>query len=483
MTTLALASLLLPPGPVSLAWFLGAVAVTALTVVAGVGGLWQRLPLGMYMGQLVAVAAVTVLNFAAGQSSGLVTLLLVPVVYTALYGRRRDLLLVIPAVIAALLILGLDARLTPVVMVRRVFVYGGLAALIGLSAHMLRARLETAVASATEQARQAGVLADAARALSASLEPALVIDTATHLTALLTALPGAGPRRGQYFTVDGNVVTIAADSDDTGASVVGETFPLSSHPWLPEVVAGDKAMTCRLDADRCGPGLREIVTVLGITHAAWVPVRCDGQLHGIVCASTRGVEITDQLLDRLRALGALTELALSNAVAHTRAREQATIDPLTELTNRRGFELALDSVSQRSKFVIVAIDVDGLKAVNDRFGHAAGDRMIAGVGAALRSVVRRGDTLARIGGDEFAVIMSDAGDAAVDRLSQRMHAAMRLVSTANGEARISIGAAHGAAGDDPHAVAHLADQALYESKRKGGGVTSVRRDVPTEALA
>jgi diguanylate cyclase (GGDEF)-like protein len=108
------------------------------------------------------------------------------------------------------------------------------------------------------------------------------------------------------------------------------------------------------------------------------------------------------LLVRLQSLRA-------QAVAVVQANEMATTDPLTGVLNRRGLENVLPTFAASAKRLLLTIsvyfiDVDGLKAANDTYGHAFGDEILQGVATAIRSTVRAGDLVARWGGDEFVVV-------------------------------------------------------------------------------
>lgn len=100
-------------------------------------------------------------------------------------------------------------------------------------------------------------------------------------------------------------------------------------------------------------------------------------------------------------------------------------DPLTGLMNRRGLDVALARPRRRtsSARTLVAIDLDGFKQVNDREGHAAGDRLLREFGDALREGLRSGDTIARIGGDEFVLVLDDTDRVAAEPILERLHAA------------------------------------------------------------
>jgi diguanylate cyclase (GGDEF)-like protein/PAS domain S-box-containing protein len=149
-----------------------------------------------------------------------------------------------------------------------------------------------------------------------------------------------------------------------------------------------------------------------------------------------------------------------------RLAETAATDPLTRLKNRREFERMLAAASGEP-YAILAIDVDNLKPINDEFGHEAGDTVLQAVGSALSSLTRGGDVVARIGGDEFAIVLSRVPDRDVAQLAERIRLAMHGISLPQGRARVTIGWAAGPAGADPHAVWRTADLHLYQAKRRG----------------
>ena len=155
----------------------------------------------------------------------------------------------------------------------------------------------------------------------------------------------------------------------------------------------------------------------------------------------------------------------------------ATTDPLTGLANRRGFADAVVARRGRRPFALLAIDVDGLKELNDAYGHEAGDQLIQAVGEACAGVARAGDVVGRLGGDEFAVFLSDATATDARVAVERMHEAVGLRTVFGQPARVSIGMAAGGPGSDFDEVLAEADQAMYVNKRQskeGLGVTDLR---------
>ncbi|MFL5896909.1 MAG: putative bifunctional diguanylate cyclase/phosphodiesterase [Solirubrobacterales bacterium] len=152
-------------------------------------------------------------------------------------------------------------------------------------------------------------------------------------------------------------------------------------------------------------------------------------------------------------------------------------DTLTGLLNRRRFRAELDQyVSFTARYggrgAVMAIDIDGLKEVNDKLGHQAGDRLIRRVSAILRERVRATDLVARLSGDEFAVLMPQTDTAGALQLGEDLRAQVAEGFASSGEispASISVGitmfGGHGGAGSE--AVLLAADQAMYRAKEEG----------------
>jgi diguanylate cyclase (GGDEF)-like protein len=162
-------------------------------------------------------------------------------------------------------------------------------------------------------------------------------------------------------------------------------------------------------------------------------------------------------------------------------RASALTDPLTGAANRRSllaridYEIARHARNRRS-FALLMLDLDGFKALNDRFGHPAGDDLLREVAGALARVVRDQDTVARVGGDEFCVLAPETEEAGAARLVNRVETAVARV-TAGAD---SLGASVGAAvfpgdGKSPEVLLDAADQHLLVSKRQSRAAGPRRR--------
>jgi diguanylate cyclase (GGDEF)-like protein len=154
-------------------------------------------------------------------------------------------------------------------------------------------------------------------------------------------------------------------------------------------------------------------------------------------------------------------------------QQEIFVDPLTGLTNRRGFfelsptYLQLIGCSGRQKRILFFIDLDGLKSINDRYGHPTGDEALCAVAQALRATFRTSDLLVRLGGDEFAVLATlDAQD--IDRVKAALAARLeeaKDVLAAPERLSVSVGTAEYLPGEPLDVLLSRADQAMYRQKR------------------
>ncbi len=165
---------------------------------------------------------------------------------------------------------------------------------------------------------------------------------------------------------------------------------------------------------------------------------------------------------------------------HLHALEAAALgDKLTGLANRRAFDLALEQLRAGPHSVLV-IDLDGLKAVNDREGHERGDALIATFAANLRAVLRREDQVFRLGGDEYAVLSAHANSAGLavrEGLEGRVREAVRLTREAGFE-RVDASAGSASYPTDvsaPSELLRVADERMYAQKRERKELRAAQR--------
>lgn len=184
------------------------------------------------------------------------------------------------------------------------------------------------------------------------------------------------------------------------------------------------------------------------------------------------------LMGNYRDFTSLVEGQLRTAALGRENHRLANIDSLTHLPNRRNFfarlsEECVSAPPKQSRLAVGMLDLDGFKAVNDLYGHTTGDNLLVEVGHRLEAACPSGAFLARLGGDEYAIIVTDARDAELIVLGEQICAAIRAPYLLDGVS-VLISASIGFASYPDHAssadlVFEYADYALYEAKRNKAG--------------
>ena len=191
----------------------------------------------------------------------------------------------------------------------------------------------------------------------------------------------------------------------------------------------------------------------------------------------------DELRARVRAGGRIVELERRLRQANERLGMLASTDELTRLMNRRAILSRLDEEIERADreqtpLSIIMMDLDGFKQVNDEHGHAAGDELLRQACRRLSALVRPFDTIGRLGGDEFLLLLPLAARRDALAIGERLRAAIAHEPfTVGAIAPVQVTASFGAAVVDPHSRADAAlaraDAALYEAKDAGRNLVCV----------
>jgi diguanylate cyclase (GGDEF)-like protein len=269
----------------------------------------------------------------------------------------------------------------------------------------------------------------------------------------------------------------------TALAVTGDELALTRAGV---VVAGPAALRgARLDQDgrlRSGSDTfrAQSVELPGFDPPVRVVAASDGSVAGDDVGALRN-RLTIAALVSLLAIG-LYAAALARPLLRSLNRvasvaEQAMLDPLTGAANRRGFERALAVELERSTrrghpCALVIVDLDDFKAVNDRHGHGVGDDVLVMLAERLRDSVRSADTVARLGGEEFALLLPETGLAGALAVAERARSSfaasgMKLKGGETLTVTASFGAADFPASPDRATLMRDADQALYAAKRLG----------------
>ncbi len=171
--------------------------------------------------------------------------------------------------------------------------------------------------------------------------------------------------------------------------------------------------------------------------------------------------------------------ALRGALA--REKEAARVDPLTGVPNRRAFfELAESEIHRasryRGRFTVAFLDLDNFKAVNDRKGHAAGDRVLQRIATAVRGGLRVNDVVARLGGDEFVVLLPETGASEADPVLEKLrHRIGEAQSEEDGFVTVSTGCVtFEAPPGSVDEMLKLVDEVMYSAKLSGGNTIARR---------
>lgn len=236
----------------------------------------------------------------------------------------------------------------------------------------------------------------------------------------------------------------------------------------------------RLPVCNVNPGLDfsffQLDFVQEYSAMAALPLIADEKLLGAVSIYSCALEnYEDEHLRLLETVSRIASDAISKSIYHAETETRALTDPMTLLPNARSLQLHFEKEVARAdrngtSFQVLMLDLDGFKAVNDTFGHKAGDKLLRELAKVMKAQLRDYDFLARYAGDEFVAIIPETEDISVEELTTRLEKAVNEFVLPIGDGRfaqvgISIGAAsfpHG--GDTLDQVIVSADKAMYNVK-------------------
>ncbi|MBI2775695.1 MAG: GGDEF domain-containing protein [Chloroflexi bacterium] len=217
-------------------------------------------------------------------------------------------------------------------------------------------------------------------------------------------------------------------------------------------------------------------SVYALSHTLAAPLRTEDGVIGAIVLSRRDREAWPQPARRLLE-GAAVEAAaaMARAYSYREVAAHASTDPLTGLPNRRYFDEFCGLLARRRRsgdaVAVLMVDIDKFKVLNDTYGHPVGDEVLRSVAAAIVSAVREEDVPARVGGEEFAVLLRNPGPEVAAEVGERVRQAVRaldLRSFGVPGVSVSVGVANAVGADEPiPTIVERADQALLRAKRSG----------------
>ncbi|MFZ1153426.1 MAG: sensor domain-containing diguanylate cyclase [Solirubrobacteraceae bacterium] len=406
---------------------------------------------------LIFLTAVAFLRSSAGgANSGVAVVALLPVFWTALYGDRRQLCMVTVGVavffLAPLLIVG--GRAYPPSQYRAGVLFLAMSSIIGFTTQWLVAKVRFQANEAEHRERALEQVAAVMRGLSNSPHArAEVCEAARSIGNAAFAIlyePTGAPGTLRSTAITGLDVDQFEITPET-SSAAGQAF-----------VSRCSSLWCQ--GDDLGALNREMWETVGRPGSIlFEPVFRGGEPVGVLVVGwPEAIRAGGTRASMIALLAHEVAAAIERADLMSQLTDMASTDALTGLPNRRAWETSLNhALLDRDPFVLAMLDFDLFKSFNDTMGHPAGDRLLKETAAAWREELRAGDFLARIGGEEFALLLPKCSSQDALLVVERLRLRVPYEQTC------SAGIIVGEPGESPEALMVRVDEALYRAKAAG----------------
>jgi diguanylate cyclase (GGDEF)-like protein len=419
---------------------------------------------GLVPAALLLLAAAAILrNSVGGINSGTSVLSMIPVFYTALYCRSSRQLGVVVAGVGLfnlLPILIVGPPVYPHSLYRVAVLSVTVSAIVGFATHQLVAGIRGQASEARKRERMLDELGDVVHHLFDSPHPRIDVCRAaksiTGATVVLLYEPSPAGEGLRCTAVTQREAAALHKHADAGSAVL-EAFD-TRQPIL---------LTSDVEAR---VGNRESWIATGSPSSVlYQPLTRHGLVQGVLVVGWA---------DEIEAGG--TDTTIASLLAHEAAAviaradmldnlaDEAQTDALTGLPNRRAWDARVKRLhGDGSRLIVAMIDFDRFKQFNDTYGHPAGDRLLKATAAAWRDQLRSGDLLARLGGEEFGLLLCDCDAETATEVTERLRGSV------SDDWTCSAGIAVGHPGEGAEDVIARADLALYEAKAAGRDRTHV----------
>ena len=280
-------------------------------------------------------------------------------------------------------------------------------------------------------------------------------------------------------TASGDDLLLVAGAGIEENLIGSATIPAGPHSHGGYALASDESTVVHDFDDETRFEQSELQKRQGVKSAAVIVIKGKGQPYGVIGAgSRRPHDFSQEDVNFMQAIANVLANAIERRRTEDRTRHDALHDPLTGLPNRNLFfdrlQHALSVAARRETTIsVLFLDLDEFKVVNDSLGHVAGDELLAAVAPRIEQALRPGDTVARFGGDEFAVLAEDVGnERGATRVADGIAEALArpfILREREHFVSASIGISIGGGSEAPESLIRDADSALYRAKERGRG--------------
>ncbi|MCU1589702.1 MAG: hypothetical protein JWP11_958 [Frankiales bacterium] len=394
-----------------------------------------------------------------GSTSGYAPLAILPVIWVGLSRGKRAVIAitVFTTLMFAVPILALGDPLYPATGWRSVALWSVVAGVVGAGARRV----------VSEQRHLAAVADSRAAGLDRLIDAQTTISTTDHDADGVMTLVAAEALA--LVDCDAACVELLDGEEIVCAAVAGAAAPfLGLRLPADESITGEcfrtgKVLMCT-DSQEDSRVAREACHAVGARSMIVLPLIHGSEVKGVLIVWSAAVDrFRDYEAQLLALLGNTSGAALVRAELIAELTEHAVTDPLTGLANRRSWDLQLEQALARSRrsrepVSVLLLDLDGLKQINDREGHASGDAVLVTVSRSWLAALRTTDILGRLGGDEFGVLLERSDEIAAQEVIERLSAATPAPH------RASAGLAVWDGEEAASALLHRADEQMYQRK-------------------